>query len=345
MFARKQKAEPPRRTKRDAGGDDAGLDLSGALLREIAGALINEDPDEKIEHAEVLERRALHLLIRTPAPDAPTDGAAQGDPGARDFGGARRAARARLQSQRQTIDHTLHGLRDVIDAFTEGFSNQLRDDVRSDRRAFDALTTLRDATHAGSADALRNAALHAVSEVTTALEEKRTIRQDVLTAVSEKMRPIREQIERQRRAPTLAPETQVLDADGLSLVAKVAEQSKSLFVEDSCVFVVQAAEDAAPVDFANALHKCFPRRRDSVGRLSRLVFAVVARDGTQAELERFAERIRERVPQVAGIGGAVTRDDDGPSALDRARAAGRKAASVGGGAIELVRAVSSNHNE
>ena len=290
------------------------LDFGASLLRDVAENMIGIDEAQTVLDQEVLERWALHVLIATPAP---TEDDAAPVPG-RDYRRARLCARSQLKAQKHRVTTTVDGLRDVIDTFTESFSSALREDIRSDRVAAAALGTLRAAAHGDDPATLKAAALSAVSELSMPLEDKRTNQRMFASRVAEKITPIRDAVEKQRRAPRLDPETGLLGPEDVELVAKVGEEAMALFLETTLVIVVRTAPTADAKSVADALLRCFPRRRDAVGRMDANTFVAVVRDSDARDATRMLSRVHERVPQVVAAAAASTREDDSPPALRRA---------------------------
>lgn len=307
-------------------GQDAPLDFGAALLRDIADTLVQPEEENTIAAQEQFERWALHVLIQTPPPGRDED-----DPlpaGQRDFKGARQFARQTLKKQNKRLTTTIEGFRSVIDTFAERFSLSLREDIRSDRTAHAALCTLKDAAHGDDVVVLREAALGAVRQISAVLEDKRNSQRELVSAVADKMRPLREQIEAQHQAPQLDAESETLVPDGLQLAAKVAEEAMALFVEPSVATVVVVDPRSPAKAVADGLRRVFPRRRDFIGRLDAVTFAVISRDCDARDQHRIEERVRTRVPGLLRVGTAVTLEDDGPTALKRAEALSQEPGAV-----------------
>ncbi len=310
----------------NSGGQDAPLDFAAALLRDIADTLVQPDEGATMAAQEQFERWALHVLIQTLPPGRDDD-----DPlpaGERDYKGARQFARQTLKKQNTRLTTTLEGFRGVIDTFAERFSLSLREDIRSDRTAHAALTSLKNAAHGDDVAVLREAALGAVSQISAVLEDKRKNQRELVNAVANQMRPLREQIEAQHTAPQLDAESETLVREGVLLAAKVAEEAMALFLEPSVVAVVVVDPRSPAKAVADGLRRVFPRRRDFIGRLDAVTFAVISRDCDARDQHRIEERLRSRVPGIVRLGTAVTLEDDVPPAFERAQALSQEASAA-----------------
>jgi diguanylate cyclase (GGDEF)-like protein len=326
---------------------DAALDTTAALLRALAHV------DEGSRDADRLEAWAQHLLLLTPPPDILVDGEHD-----RDWGGARRAGVAHIESSAAKARKDVQDLGDVIWSLVEGTSKIVLDGVALDGTTETALTRLKESV-ALPPDELKLAALDAVTTLTDVLEQRAqtaTLDATLLTRIDQ----LTTELTQAKRDAELDPLTGLasrreLDrelARAVSLNALSGDATSLLLIDlDSFKQINDthghAAGDAALTATAEVLTRAFPRASDMVARYGGDEFVVVLRYATESDAKRLAERFLDEVYELvlelpggetasirASVGATQLRRGDSPaSVVARADAAMYRAKRNGGNRV------------
>jgi diguanylate cyclase (GGDEF)-like protein len=328
---------------------DAALDTAAAYLRALA-----RNARDEIERQR-LDAWAQHLLLLTPPPDHFTPTVE------RDWGGARRAGIAHIETDSARVKRDLGDLGDVIWSLVEGTARIVSEGAELDGQTAEALGRLRESVSL-PVEELKRAAIHAVTTLTDILEArtaqtstldrtlvsrieqltseltkaKREAEQDVLTGLTG-----RRELERELgRAISLVALT---DGDPVSVLMVDLDGFKSINDTHG-----HAAGDLALKSVAATLTRTFPRASDVVARFGGDEFVVLLRYAREFDAAKLADRFLAKlaatavtVPESevqlqASVGVTrITRGDTTEGVIARADAAMYRAKRQGGQRVAL----------
>jgi diguanylate cyclase (GGDEF)-like protein len=298
---------------------DPGVELENALdslagLFRALGRYAYDLPEvEAKSTAEVCERWATHLLVRSPVPDGPWN---QGDASTgavrREFVGALHYATNLRKTEHAYLNKSLSDLRHAIWAFVHSLNQTLSNDGESNSRVKAQLSRLHDAARSSSTEDLKREAINAAHTIGEILEERQRQQMAQVTTLGETMATLGRALEEARREVGLDPLTRLCNRKTFNeQIARVADLN-TVFKQPACLLVVDVdhfksvndnhghpAGDEVLRRLSDCLVRTFRRRDDVVARFGGDEFAVILRETELKEGVLLSERLLDSVRALA----------------------------------------------
>jgi diguanylate cyclase len=279
----------------------------------------------------------------------------EGGPVKRDFGGARRYFAAHRAHEREYVSSSVMNLRGAVHAFARCLARTVGEDRAADARVGAQLGNLVAAFGVNDADVIRREAEAVVQVVTDVMEQRRSLQQEQMQSLSEKISNLKAELHEARESAALDPLTQLHNRTSLdSQLERVADLS-FLMSATPCLLMIDVDHFKSVNDrfghpvgdevirrVADTLVRNFLRREDFVARYGGEEFVVVIPDSSAHAVRQRAERVRQAIGEIgfskgrenfnvtASIGVAVLGSGDtGKTWLSRADAALYEAKSAG----------------
>jgi diguanylate cyclase (GGDEF)-like protein len=299
--------------------DDAHVELENALdaLAGVFRALGSHAYDlpefEAKSTAEVCERWATHLLVRSPVPHGPWN---QGDASARavrrEFVAALHYATNLRKTEHTYLSKSLSDLRHAIWVFVHSMNRTLSSDGDSNGRVKAQLSRLHEAARSSSNEDLKSEAINAAQTIGEILEERQRQQMAEVATLGERMARLGRALEEGRREVGLDPLTRLCNRKTFNeQIARVADLS-GVFKQPACLLVVDvdhfksvndtgghAAGDEVLCRLSDCLVRTFRRRADVVARFGGDEFAVILRETQLKEGVLLSERLLDAVRSMS----------------------------------------------
>jgi diguanylate cyclase (GGDEF)-like protein len=263
--------------------------------------------------AEVCERWATHLLVRSPVPDGPWD---QGDASTRtmrrEFVNALHYVTNLRKTEHGYLSKSLHDLRHAIWAFVHSLNQTLSTDGDASGRVKAQLSRLHEAARSSSTDDLKREAINAAQTIGEIIEERQRQQVAQVATLGERMATLGRALEEARREVGLDSLTQLCNRKTFNeQIARVADLS-SVFKQPACLLIVDVdhfksvndnhghpAGDEVLRRLSDCLVRTFRRRDDVVARFGGDEFAVILRETELREGILLCERLLDAVRSMA----------------------------------------------
>ncbi|MFO0739865.1 MAG: GGDEF domain-containing protein [Labilithrix sp.] len=332
------------------------LDAIAEMLRSRGRHAFCLESDDTAKTAEVFERWAKHILVRSAPPTAPS-GEETLAVDHRDWRGLVDFVGKRARRENEYVTGTMRDMRDAIYSLVESISRTSGVQGRNDQLLKERIHALGHAVASGSVDALKREAVAVADAVTRAMEAQRELHEQQNAALKARLESLGEQLEQTRREGDLDGLTRVANRKAFDVglaraltIAGVVERPVTLIMVDVDHFKSINDQNGHPGGdevlkaIANTLTKTFPRRSDLVARYGGEEFAIILPDSGDAEVSILADRLlnairalcvrmpSERTLKVTvSAGAAIARPNESPAdlieradrALYQAKRAGR----------------------
>jgi diguanylate cyclase (GGDEF)-like protein len=294
----------------DAGGDDVGamLDAVGAMVQAVGTYAIDVDgtpADETRERADAWRR---HVSAGFAHPDAPDDGEGAGSTGtpmaARDWAGAARFVVGQRRTERQHVSRALDELRATVWTLVNGLHQVVGADADAGRASASVLVRVRKAVEGAPADGLREAALSAVADLSSLVQEREQARRSQLAALGAEVSKLGQALDDARREGALDVLTGLGNRRAFDDAVANAFALQALWGQPTSVIVFsvdnlpeiterlgQPGAELALCAVAARLTRVCLRRSDALCRQGDAEFAAVLRETNAAEAARVAEKV------------------------------------------------------
>jgi diguanylate cyclase len=285
------------------------LDALAGMFRALGRNAYDLPEVEAKSTAEVCERWATHLLVRSPVPDGPWD---QGDAAARavrrEFVAALHYATNLRKSEHSFLTNSLQDLRHAVWAFVHSLNQTISTDGDANGRMKAQLSKLHDAARSSSPEDLKREAINAAQTIGEILEQRQRQQMAEVATLGERMATLGRALEEARREVGLDPLTRLCNRKTFNeQIARVADLS-SVFRQPACLLVVDVdhfksvndsfghpAGDEVLRRLSDCLVRTFRRRDDVVARFGGDEFAVILRETELKEGVLLSERLLDGV--------------------------------------------------
>ena len=301
MFWRKKdplSAQLPAVGPPDAEFNEA-LDVMAEMLRIRGRHAVSLDDEDPAETAEVFERWAKHILVRSAPPGL------EGSPASRrDWRGLVDFVGKRARRENEYVNGTMRDMRDALYSLIESISRTSSVHGRNDVLLKERIRALASAVEAGSVETLKREAMAFADAVTRAMEEQRRLHEQQNAALKARLESLGEQLEQTRREGDTDGLTRVANRRAFDValeraltIAVVVERPVTLFMVDVDHFKAINDQHGHPGGdevlkaIANTLSRTFPRRCDLVARYGGEEFAIILPDSGEAEVAILADRL------------------------------------------------------
>jgi diguanylate cyclase (GGDEF)-like protein len=306
---------------------ETAVETLASIFRAL-GRFAFELPDlDAARTADLCERWAAHLLLRTAPPDldpgnlpssgldesAPVSRGRRASDGRREFSASLRYVTALRRSEHTHIVKSLTDLRQIVWAFVRSLNQTLVADGESDGRVKEQLVRLQAAARSSSTEDLRREALAVVDAVSLVAEQRRQRQVAHTNDLGARVRALGEALEEARREGALDPLTRLsnrrtfdeelertvdVSIFGRRMGLLLVDIDHFKKINDSHGHVVG---DEVIRGVSGCLVRTFRHRDDVVARYGGEEFAVILRDTEPKNAvmltERFLEAVRAmRVP-------------------------------------------------
>jgi diguanylate cyclase (GGDEF)-like protein len=293
-----------------AAGDDVGamLDAVGAMVQAVGTYAMDVDGTSADETRELADAWRRHVTAGFAHPDAPVDargpeptGAAMAD---RDWAGAARFVVGQRRTERQHVSRSLDELRATVWALVNGLHQVVGADVDAGRASASVLVRVRRAVEGAPADGLREAALSAVADLGSLVQEREQARKSQLAALGAEVSKLGQALDDARREGALDGLTGLGNRRAFDDAVANAFALQALWGQPTSVIVFSVdnlpeiserlgrpGTELALCAVAARLTRVCLRRSDVLCRQGDAEFAAVLRETNAAEAARVAEKV------------------------------------------------------
>ena len=236
----------------------------------------------------------------------------QSDDGAREWSQVRRFFADRRRAEKSFVTERLHSYRDVVDDLIASLRQIGARDQATEGRVRESLSRVEEAVNSGKLQAVKNALVQTVEQVTTTFEQQKREYEAQLGELNSRMSSLRQDLVAAREEMKRDPLT---DAYNRGAFDTAIEHSLNLhFVLNQPVTLVMidldnfkqvndnyghAAGDAVLRAVSEHLERSFIRKGDFVARYGGDEFAVILNDTSAANSTRLIERFLQQAAEIS----------------------------------------------
>ena len=292
---------------------DSALDTVGGILRALGRFAFDLPESEAKTTAELCERWATHLILRTPAPDGRwTEGDPRPTTVRREWVTALHYVTNLRKNELGYITKTLQDLRQTVWAFVHGLNHALTGEGEANVQVKAQLARLERAARSPSTEDLKREAMSVAESIGLIFEERKRRQVSQVTELGERMAALGRALEEARREVGLDSLTRLSNRKAFDEELGRAADVASLFRQPACLVIVDAdhfksvndgyghaAGDEVLRRLTGCLVRIFRRRDDVVARYGGEEFGVILRDTVLREAVLLSERLVESVRDLS----------------------------------------------
>ena len=305
-----QTDEKQGRKANDRSITDGALDTLGSVIRVMGDEAF--PLDQEVDPAVFQAKCAQFAGHVENGAAVPAYDISQSADGAREWSQVRRFFADRRRAEKSFVTERLHNYRDVVEDLIASLRQIGARDQATEGRVRESLSRVEEAVNSGKLQAVKNALVQTVEQVTTTFEQQKREYEAQLGELNSRMSTLRQDLVAAREEMKRDPLT---DAYNRGAFDTAIEQSLNLhFVLNQPVTLVMidldnfkqvndnyghAAGDAVLCTVSECLERSFIRKGDLVARYGGDEFAVILNDTSAANSTRLIERFLQQAAEIS----------------------------------------------
>lgn len=294
---------------------DAALDAVGDLLRIWGKNAFNLDQLDAHAIRDLCDRWARHILVGAPHPGFDVDAPENARRNERNWGGLRDFATQLRRRENAYVISSLRDIRKVLGDLVNSLGQVVVDDKEEQAEIISQINHLKHVIESDAPlDTIKQEAMGVITSITRIAESRQHAREEALSALTDKLESLRNELSEARREMGLDALTQLHNRKAFDQhlirsfeLSKLSNQPTSLLMMDLDHFKSvndrfgHQAGDLVLQSFADCCRHTFPRQSDFIARYGGEEFAVILRETAADAAKMLGERLLQGVRNLRVI--------------------------------------------